>query len=219
MKEYRIENPVEVRAVAPPPHFEDRSVVLTAQPVVPLKQIRTKQRRQRLWFLSGAFAIAMMLGAASALVAVRVKRIAPTNEATQIAAPEAAATAIPTEEPAIVDSGEQIADSTVKEGPVEEERVEEEPVEQPARPVAPKRQEPLAQRPRIVNHDRDDRAVQPSEDEELQQIREAVLYERWQERRARRIARRERRNRVDDRDLSRVDEIFEGRRRRTDRPY
>ena len=68
----------------------------------------------------------------------------------------------------------------------------------------------------MVYPDRDalnDRAgVQPNEDEQLRQIREAVLYEQWQERRARRVARRERRNRGD-RDLSRVDEIFEGTRR------
>jgi len=55
-----------------------------------------------------------------------------------------------------------------------------------------------------------------NENEELQRIREAVLYDSWEERRARRAARRERRNRVDhhDRDLSNLDEIFEGQRRR-----
>jgi hypothetical protein len=55
--------------------------------------------------------------------------------------------------------------------------------------------------------------VQPSEDEQLEQIREAVLYEQWQERRMRRAARRDRRNRAAERDLSHVDEIFEGPRR------
>jgi ribosomal protein S21 len=60
--------------------------------------------------------------------------------------------------------------------------------------------------------------VQPSEEEQLEQIREAVLYEQWQERRARRAARRERRNRMYDRDLSNLNEIFEGSRRRNDRP-
>jgi len=213
MKEELFENPVEVRTHAPTPHFEDWRVVQRAQRVVPLNEIRSKLRLRRLWFLSGAFAIAIMLGAASALLAVRVKRIAANSDIPQIAEPETAATAaaqLPlVEEAPIVDSGEEIADS---------ETVEAAPV-QPARP-APKRTETLATRPRIVSSHTDSRSVQqPSEEEQLQQIREAVLYERWQERRARRVARRERRNREDDRDLSRVDEIFEGQRRRPDRPY
>ena len=211
MKEELFENPVEIRTYVPAPHFEDRRTLMHAQPVVPLDEIRTKIRLRRLWFLSGAFAIAMILGAASALLAVRVKGNATANtEIPQIAEPEPATAQLPAvEEAPIVDSGEQIADSST---------VEEPPV-QPARPVvtAPKREAQLAQRPRVVGSDR--AGVQPSEAEELQQIREAVLYEQWQERRARRAARRERRNRGDDRDLSRVDEIFEGPRRRPDRPY
>lgn len=218
MKEELFENPVELRTSITSPHFDDRRVAQRAQPVVPLAEIRTKLRLRRLWFLSGAFAIAMMLGAASALVAVRVKRIAANTEIPQIAEPQPETTAtaavqLPAvEEPAIVDSdvdsGEQIADSTTVE-------VEEAPVRRPA----PKRPEPLAQRPRIVNSHRDRNAVEPSEEEQLQQIREAVLYEQWQERRARRAAKRERRNRTYDRDLSNLDEIFEGPRRRPERPY
>ena len=225
MKEELFENPVELRTSMPSPHFDDRRVVQRAQPVVPLAEIRTKQKLRRLWFLSGAFAIAMMLGAASALVAVRVKRIATNTQVPQITEPQpettatAAAQLPAVEEPAIIDSdvdsfgqisdsGEQIADSTTVE-------VEEAPVHRPA----PKRQEPLAERPRIVNSHRDRNAVQPSEEEQLEQIREAVLYEQWQERRARRAARRERRNRMNDRDLSNLNEIFEGPRRRPERPY
>jgi hypothetical protein len=164
-----------------------------------------------LCFFSGAFAIAMMLGAASALLAVRVKRLAANSEIPQIAEelPETTATIAgqlpPIEETPVVDSGEQTADVAA---------VEEAPVHRPA----PKRQEPLAERPRIVNSHRDRNAVQPSEEEQLEQIREAVLYEQWQERRARRAARRERRNRMYDRDLSNLNEIFEGSRRRNDRP-
>jgi hypothetical protein len=53
-----------------------------------------------------------------------------------------------------------------------------------------------------------------SEEDDLQQIRDAVLYDQWQERRARRALRRERRNeRYNHRDLSDLNEIFEGRRR------
>lgn len=221
MREELFENPVELRTSMPSPHFDDRRVAQRAQPVVPLAEIRTKVKLRRLRFLSGAFAIAMMLGAASALVAVRVKRIAASREIPQISEPQpettatAAAQLPPVEEPAIVDSGEQIVDSGGQIADSTTGEVEETPVHRPA----PKRQEPLAQRPRIVNSHRDRNAVQPSEEEQLEQIREAVLYEQWQERRARRAARRDRRNRLYDRDLSNLNEIFEGSRRRPERPY
>jgi hypothetical protein len=93
--------------------------------------------------------------------------------------------------------------------------------EEPAVPVAPKKSSvkrrmtitPTSDevRPRVVRDG--------DEQDELQRIREAVLFDSWQERRARRAARRERRNRVDNhnRDLSNLDEIFEGQRRRP--PY
>ena len=209
MNEELFENPVEVRTYAPTPHFEDWRVVQRAQRVVPLDVIRLKLRVRRLLFIGGAFAIAVVLGAASALVAVQVKRISAPAQISQIdeSVEPDATTTVATEQPLPVDPA---AESTI---------VEETPVQQPTRPAA-KRPETLATRPRIVSSHPEPRSVQqPSEEEQLQQIREAVLYERWQERRARRVARRERRNRGDDRDLSRVDEIFEGTRRRPDRPY
>lgn len=206
MNEELFENPVEVRAAAPTPHFDDRGVLQRAQPVVPLNEIRTKLKLRRLWFLSGAFAIAMILGAASALVAVQIKRLAAPGETSQIDEPDdATATAQPL---------------AVQVDPAPESTIAEEapPLQQSARP-APRRTEPLASRPRIVNSHRDSAEGEPSEDEQLEQIREAVLYEQWQERRARRAARRERRNGSDNRDLAHLDEIFEGSRRRPDRPY
>lgn len=200
------ENPVALRAAVPAPHFEDRIVVSTAQPVVPLNEIQKKLKLRRFWFLAGAFAIAIVLGAASALLAVQVKRIAASiDQVTQIEEPQPeTVTAEAQTLPVQIDP---IAESTASE--------EVEPAEPSV--TVPKRQEPVAQRPRTDRESLRDRGVQPSEEEELEQIREAVLYERWQERRARRVERRERRNR-NDRDLSQLDEIFEGRRRRAERP-
>ena len=204
MKQELSQNPVELRRAVPAPHFNDRRVVQRAQRVVPLKEIRTKLKLRRLWFLSWAFALAMMLGAASALVAVRVKRTAVNREISQTEEPETAVTTADAQP--VTAELDQIANST--EAPI-----------QPTKPIvtAPKRQEPLAQRPRVVFRDHEPlssyHGKQPSENEQLEQIREAVLYEQWQERRARRAARRERRNRASDRDLSHVDEIFEGPRR------
>lgn len=159
-----------------------------------------------MWFLGGAFAVAMMLGAASALVAVRVKRIAATSETPQIQEMDAAVTA-------------EAQAAPVELEPIPAESVvEEAAIEEPPKTTvdAAKAHAPPAQRPRIVARDREPltgrEGMLPSEDEQLQQIREAVLYEQWQERRMRRAARRERRNRSN-RDLSHLDEIFEGPRR------
>lgn len=197
MEENVFENPVEVRTAVPAPHFDDRRVVQRAQRVVPLNEIRTRLRLRRLLYLGAAFAIAMVLGAASALLAVHFKRSGSTVTQIQLANTD----------------GETINPESVPIDPVIEAKsveVEETPVE----PVVTKKQTPVAVRPRVVVRDNEpnDRGIAPSEEEQLEQIREAVLYEQWQERRARRAERRERRNRGD-RDLSRVDEIFEGPRR------
>ena len=225
MNEERFENPVELRTAVPPPHFDDRRVAQRAQPVVPLGEIRRTNKLRRLLFLGGAFLLAIVLGAASALLAVQFKRIAATSQISQIEAPDSPATA--TTDPEVDTTAAAQLELPADTPPIEhataavEEPEGEAAEEEPAKPTitAPKHPAPMAQRPRVVNRDRDtlsDRADrdsgQPSEEEQLQQIREAVLYERWQERRQRRIERRERRNRGD-RDLSNLEEIFEGRRR------
>ncbi|HKV35530.1 MAG TPA: hypothetical protein VJP89_14435, partial [Pyrinomonadaceae bacterium] len=55
------------------PHFVDEVTTLTARPVVPLEEIDTKLKHRRRWFLGGAFAVAMVLGAASALISAYFK--------------------------------------------------------------------------------------------------------------------------------------------------
>jgi hypothetical protein len=183
------------------PHFDDRRVIQSAQPVVPLNEIRARQRNRKLWFLSGAFTLAMLLGAASALVTVRIKQMRfAAIQAMQITAEPAPETTAPEAETVAAAPVESPTDMPVTEVAPPVKRV-----------VTPKKQDPaLAERPRMVGIRSNE--VEPSEEEQLQQIREAVLYDQWQERRMRRAARRERRNRID-RDLSHVDEIFEGPRR------
>ena len=98
---------------------------------------------------------------------------------------------------------------TPTESPITDEAVSEEAV----------KKEPVVKRRAVVKHTQepvdlpDDPKI--TEDERLQQIRDSVLYDQWQERRARRVMRRERRlDRYNHRDLSNLDEIFEGRRKR-----
>ena len=182
-----------------PPQFDDERTLLSARRVVPLDQINAKVRHRRQWILGGAFALAMMLGAASALVAgyLRMRNVAASNEVSQVEV---------TSEPLAV------AESVPTESPVVEE------TEQPKQeaPLPPKRRTVAKQSTPDLPEPRD--TEKRSEDEELDRIREAVLYDEWQERRARRAERRERRrlDRHNRRDLSNLDEIFEGRRRRSD---
>ena len=188
------------------PHFDDERTLLSARPVVPLEKIEAKARHRRQWFLGGAFAIAMMLGAASALVASYVKlRNTPQTAAELPIEPEAApapvavAQSSPTDTPAVVDD-ESVEETTL-------------PPETPKKESEPKHRAVVVRPDPEPVEDRDTRDM--SEHEQLDRIRDAVLYDEWQERRARRAMRRERRRaeRYNSRDLSNLDEIFEGRRR------
>lgn len=195
-----LSNSVNTRTPVPPPDFDDERTMLSARRVVPLEQINAKVRNRRYWLLAGALTIAMMLGAASALVASYLKlRNAPMPVAEVEVAPVAVAESVPTESPIV-----------------------EEPAPVPVE--SPKTEAPPPKRRTVANHNEDPpeprRTENVSEDEELDRIREAVLYDEWQERRARRAERRERRrlDRNNHRDLSNLDEIFEGRRRRRINP-
>jgi hypothetical protein len=107
------------------------------------------------------------------------------------------------------------------ESPIVEETAMEQPV--PVESPSPKSETPPKRRTVAKPIDelyKPSPTEKVSEDEDLDRIREAVLYDEWQERRARRTERRERRrlDRYNHRDLSNLDEIFEGRRRRAN-PY
>lgn len=170
------------------PHFDDERTMLSARPVVPLERIEAKVKHRRRWFLGSAFAVAMLLGAASALVSAYFKlRAVPEPEIQTLSV--ASVLPEPTPEASVL----PVVESTPTPRPKEKDK---------STPVLPRVVEP------------------PLRDEdELKNIREAVLYDEWQERRQRRAERRaerrERRRAERDsgRDLSNLDEIFEGRRR------
>jgi hypothetical protein len=206
---YRLDSAMDSPDSVSEPHFDDERTVISARRVVPLEKINAKVRHRRHWFLGGAFAIAMMLGAASALLASYIKMRNVQNvpiEVTQVEVPEAAPVAVAENPPAEIPVAavEETADT---EGLIPEEtKPKKAPVKKRAVVIA-------AAKP-------DDEISEPSdsrrmnEDDALHQIRSAVLYDEWQERRARRVLRRERRRAErNHRDLSNLDEIFEGRRR------
>jgi type IV secretory pathway VirB10-like protein len=189
------------------PHFNDEQTLLSARRVVPLEKIEAKARHRRQWFLGGAFAIAMMLGAASALVASYLKLRNAPQTATEVVverevAPEPVAVAESASSATPAPEEQQVAETTPPVTPKAAPKHRTVPVQDRIEPIAAPD------------------AREMTEEEHLQQIREAVLYDEWQERRARRVLRRERRRaeRYNHRDLSNLDEIFEGRRRRSDRP-
>src|SRR6476659_2063681 len=73
------------------PEFDDERTLLSARRVVPLNEIDAKARRRRNWFLGGAFALAMMLGAASALVASYLRlRTVPSVATSEVSEPDVA---------------------------------------------------------------------------------------------------------------------------------
>lgn len=184
------------------PQFDDERTLASARPVVPLEKIR--HRRQ--WILGSAFAVAMMLGAASALLAsyLKMRNVQPVPaEVTQVDVPEAPVA---------------VAENPPAETPAVEESTDTEltPAEESTPKKAPlKRRTVVAAKPDdYMGVPTDTRRV--NEDDALHQIRDTVLYDEWQERRARRVWRRERRSAErynNHRDLSNLDEIFEGRRR------
>ena len=175
------------------PYFEDERTVLTARPVIPLAKVDTKVKHRRHWLLGGAFAAAMLLGAASALLSAYFKiRNAPQPE---IQAPSVSLSSLPL----------------------------------PTLELRPERPKPRPRGKRDLAVGDGTRAIPAtrprlSEEEELRRIRDAVLVDEWQERRQRRVERREERrerrrserrdmSHRSGRDLTHLDEIFEGRRR------
>lgn len=191
------------------PHFDDERTVLTARPVVPLVQINARVRHRRQWFLGGAFAIAMMLGAASALLASYFKLRNVPSPAAQVA--EEVTGEVDTA-PAPVAVAEGAPAATPEPEAKDVANVEEESAPESVAKKEVKHRTVVVRANRQPAESRD---TGLSENEDLRRIRQAVLIDEWEERRARRVERRERRRaeQYNHRDLSNLDEIFEGRRR------
>lgn len=196
-----MDEPIDITTPPEQPHFNDRGAALSAQPVVPLDTIGATVKNRRRLFVIGAFVLAMVLGAASALVASYVKlRNAPVT------------TAAVAEEPPVEPEPVAVAEPVPAESPVAEEDIQTPeifvaPTEKPKHRLTRRRSADVVRERGDSSGD---------EDQELQRMRDAMLYDQWQERRERRVLRRERRRaeRYNHRDLSNLDEIFEGRRRR-----
>src|SRR5215218_3692075 len=108
MKEYALDNSADTPIPTMEPNFDDERTLLAARPVVPLEKINAKVRHRRQWFLGGAFVIAMMLGAASALLASYLKLRNVPQAAAELEqepavepAPVAVAESVPSDTPVV----------------------------------------------------------------------------------------------------------------------
>jgi len=209
---YRFDNLEHSPEQATEPHFDDERTLLTARPVEPLEKINAKARHRKQWFLGGAFAVAMMLGAASALLASYFK----LRNVQRVPAEVSQEVDVPVTPLAVAENPPPPETET----PLVEVQAAEATEEPTPAESTPKKQTPV-KHTTAAAHTRDDYVIpsvddrEISEKDELNRIRDSVLYDEWQERRARRAIRRERRRaeRYNHRDLSNLDEIFEGRRR------
>ncbi|HEU0253276.1 MAG TPA: hypothetical protein VFR12_09620, partial [Pyrinomonadaceae bacterium] len=154
--------------------------------------------------------LAMMLGAGSALLASYLRGAQVNNTPNVVAQVE------PTPEPVVTEeasSPETVSAAAIEE-PEPDPLIEEPPIEV----VTPKKENTTKRKAVVAQPEPDFVPSQDtagmSEEEQLENIRNSVLYEEWQERRLRRVRRERRRAERENRDLSNLDEIFEGRRRR-----
>jgi len=202
-----IEEPYPINAE---PHFDEEWTLLSARPVVPLEELKDAPKRRGKLKLIGAFVGALVLGAAVALLASKLeKKPAMAGNDTE---PE-------TERTQPVDEPSQPGDTPFAEtGAVAVNPTETAPV------VNPKPKETVTEKAknlpelRKANEVRPTAAVTrsasseaPSESQDTNPP--AQLVDEWQERRARRVVARDRRDRMGRhrRGLTRIDEIFEGR--------
>jgi len=209
------------------PHFSDARVIQEARAVVPLVETENRSKKKSRFFLTGAFAAAMLLGAAVALIAARLERQRFQEAVVNVSKVET------TNQP--VTSGQQEGQPAEKQ---DEEVAQPEPEvtepdestaqsssapvelgEKPARTVTKKPAEPVSQPHHndqaVANDPATNDSAEPigdPSDDDTEKNTQPVLVDQWQERRLRRIEKLDRRARraAQRRDLMRIDEIFEG---------
>jgi hypothetical protein len=189
------------------PHFDDELTIASARAVVPLEEI-THQRTRRGWVLAGAFALSLLLGAGSALLAIRMKR-----QFAQPVSAEAIVDEPQQDEPFEIQGGDATRVATKVEA-TDSEQLQSSVQQTDAHPIQARAKSPQKPAKRVAQaSNRESRPIQKPVP--LPQIPTAVLIDQWQERRQRRALRQERRDRRSQRtqDAFRIDEIFEGTRR------
>jgi len=174
------------------PHFEEAWTVLAARPVVPLKQVESRQGVRGTLKLTAAFLGAGVLGVVVGLASIRFRQLPATNTANDVSVPN--------------DSTQNAEDqpSTTEQTAIEPE-VEAAPVKAASRLTETSKRRQNDAVHVVPDSESNSSSAQPQ------------LTDEWQERRPRRTTIRRQRREIDDlhhRDLLRIQEIFEGRRPR-----
>jgi hypothetical protein len=183
------------------PHFNDERTIQTARPVVPLNPFWRILTKRRIAF-AGAFMLAALLGAGSALALIQLRRPVDVDlsEAAKTEETEPVAT---TEAQPSEDLNQSSTEAIVVESDLNKSAETTEPAQ---RKVRPRHSRTVLETPESMP-----KVTISVKSNDSPQAR---LVDEWQERRQRRVARPERPNNHYQRDLFRIREIFEGPRRR-----
>jgi outer membrane biosynthesis protein TonB len=192
------------------PHFDEEWTLISARQVVPLEKLKDTPKRRGKLKLIGAFVGAIVLGAAVALLSIRLESKPMMNgvdaelatEETQPVVEQPQQSDKPLDETSAVSLNPDETEPVVNPKP--RETVTEKPKNSPER----RKVNDVRPAPEVAQSDPIG-ASSESQDTEAR----AQLVDEWQERRARRVRPRERSDRMGRhrRGLTRIDEIFEGR--------
>ena len=192
------------------PHFDEEWTLISARQVVPLEKLKDTSKRRGKLKLIGAFVGAIVLGAAVALLSIRLESKPMMNGVDAELATE--------ETQPVVEQPQQ------SDKPLDETSAVALNPDETAPVVNPKPRETVTEKPKILPERRKVDEVRPAPEvaqsdpigassESQDTEARAQLVDEWQERRARRVRPRERSDRMGRhrRGLTRIDEIFEGR--------
>jgi len=226
LKEQLIETEEPYPSVAEQPHFDEEWTVLSARPVVPIAELETRKRRRHSLKLFGAFLLASALGALVALMSIRVKELSSSSQGAvseESVTLEANTSVTPQTDDASSQNSAAMQSS-------EAEAVATNTAVTPKRSVKgfePK-SHPIVIDPISIDSDDELRQISREELRRVSQEKtstgssEPKLVDQWQERRQRRAEPKRplnERGAHHPRDLSNLDEIFEGSSKPPDRRY
>jgi hypothetical protein len=204
------------------PHFVEERTLLSARPVVPLEQVKTRERSRRGLLLTSAIALSLLLGACTALAIVYVQQRRSTQTAAtrsqsdatqQNASEQVTAPSAPVEEATAVEKGTASSGAGARRGasnttPDQDKRavvVNTSNTENRRIATVPSAKTSRQNEVPVVD-------AGPAESGARRSDQEMRRYERREARRVWREEIRQRRVNSGD-DLFRIREIFEGRRR------
>jgi hypothetical protein len=206
------------------PHFSDARVIQAARPVVPLAEAANRNHRKSRFVLTGAFAAAMLLGAAVALIAARLERQRFQSAAIEVSKVQTNNPSVTADDqqPAPTEKLEEVAHA--EEPKTGEPEISNDHPSLDAVESTVKASRPITKSPNVggtqprhqdeaLSNASADPIADPTDDHT--ENPQPVMVDQWQERRLRRIEKLDRRARraAQGQDLMRIDEIFEGVRR------